>query len=380
MMNKNYNSEKIKIIFWAGVDWLHLKQSQQYLAENFAKLGHECIYIQPIINRKIKFRDISTIIQRVINIAKRKNKDKNSLQVITPIVFSSSTFSGKILNKILIPLFTYRISRKFSEETIHYVWWPTADVDFLLNKVNATNIVYNLVDFHHSSLTVGASLVQSEDNIAKKSSTIICTSKQLVKHAKKWNDKPIFQRTRGLDTSIYKIAEQSNMTNRIRTLGYYGGLSKRIDFYLIQKLAEEGYEIHLAGPLNKVKIPLHRNIKYFGILDPTDIPNFMENIDCTLWPYLKNEYTDAILPAKTRECLSFGKPVFSTNLNAIVEEKISGIFAYSDLYDLIDQLVNFDANKYEMLYMSEIRDYVRTGTWINIAQDELINVLKIPHL
>ncbi|MDC1247396.1 hypothetical protein N8Z41_02765 [Amylibacter sp.] len=368
--------KKRQIIFWAGVDWLHLKQSQQYLAENFSNMGYECIYLQPIVNRKIKLSDTLIIIKRFINLVRNKGSHKNSLEVITPLVLSSHNLFGKIVNRVFIPIFIYRIRKKTDKNAVHYIWWPTPEVDLLLNRINALNIIYNLVDFHHSSLTDGASLVQSEDNIAKKSSAIICTSKELVKYAQKWREKPTYQRDRGLDLTLYKIADKSHITTPIRILGYYGGLSKRIDFNLIYELAENGYKIHLAGPLNKVSIPYHDNIIYFGVLEPVDIPQFMKNIDCTLWPYLKNNYTDAILPAKTRECLSVGKPIFSRNLASIVEENVNGIFVYADLHELLMLINSFKATDFEKLYKSEILAYVKQGTWPKIAQDEARNILK----
>ena len=107
-------------------------------------------------------------------------------------------------------------------------------------------------------------------------------------------------------------------------LGFYGVLDERIDFSLIEAIADARAEWSLAlvGPLAKIDesdLPRRPNITYFGRRNYADLPAFLAGFDVALLPFAINEATRSISPTKTLEYLAGEKPIVSTPITDVVD-------------------------------------------------------------
>jgi UDP-galactopyranose mutase len=106
-------------------------------------------------------------------------------------------------------------------------------------------------------------------------------------------------------------------------LGYVGVIDERIDYDLIEKLADlrPDWEIVMIGPVVKVdpaSLPRRSNIHWLGSRPYADIPDYLRALDIGFMPFAMNEATAYISPTKTPEYLAAGLHVVSTPVTDVV--------------------------------------------------------------
>ena len=100
------------------------------------------------------------------------------------------------------------------------------------------------------------------------------------------------------------------------TLLYYGHLHRQhLDFDLLDGLARArpSWRIVLVGPV-VTPHTFPANVELPGQQAHEALRGFAAQADVLLLPYVLNHYTQAVLPAKTYECLATGRPVVASPL------------------------------------------------------------------
>ena len=100
------------------------------------------------------------------------------------------------------------------------------------------------------------------------------------------------------------------------TLLYYGHLHRQhLDFAALEAVARARPEwrIILVGPV-VTPHAFPSNVETPGQQPHERLRDFVARADVLLLPYVLNRYTEAVLPAKTYECLATGRPVVATPL------------------------------------------------------------------
>jgi len=105
--------------------------------------------------------------------------------------------------------------------------------------------------------------------------------------------------------------------------GYFGVIDERLDYPLLQALAERFPQasIAMAGPLAKVdpeQLPRLPNIHWLGQRAYEELPALVKGFDVCLMPFALNDATRYINPTKTLEYMAAGKPVVSTAVADVV--------------------------------------------------------------
>ena len=114
------------------------------------------------------------------------------------------------------------------------------------------------------------------------------------------------------------------------TLLYYGHLHRQhLDFDLLDGLARARphWRIILVGPV-VTPHAFPANVELPGQQAHEALRGFAAQADVLLLPYVLNHYTQAVLPAKTYECLATGRPVVATPLPDLRAE-LSGSLAFA---------------------------------------------------
>jgi glycosyltransferase involved in cell wall biosynthesis len=114
------------------------------------------------------------------------------------------------------------------------------------------------------------------------------------------------------------------------TLLYYGHLHRQhLDFDLLDGLARArpSWRIILVGPV-VTPHAFPANIELPGQQPHERLRDFAAQADVLLLPYVLNHYTQAVLPAKTYECLTTGRPVVATPLPELQAE-LSGSLTFA---------------------------------------------------
>ena len=106
-------------------------------------------------------------------------------------------------------------------------------------------------------------------------------------------------------------------------LGYFGVVDERLDYALIDRLAErfEQGSLVFVGPLAKVdraELPNRANIQWLGQRPYDALPSYVKGFDVCLMPFALNAATEFINPTKTLEYMAAGKPIVSTAVPDVV--------------------------------------------------------------
>jgi glycosyltransferase involved in cell wall biosynthesis len=106
-------------------------------------------------------------------------------------------------------------------------------------------------------------------------------------------------------------------------LGFFGVIDERIDLALVAALADAdpSWQIVMAGPVLKVDpalLPRRANIHWLGMQPYSRLPRLVAGWDVCLMPFLLNDSTRYLSPAKTLEYMAAEKPVVSTALPDVI--------------------------------------------------------------
>jgi glycosyltransferase involved in cell wall biosynthesis len=101
-------------------------------------------------------------------------------------------------------------------------------------------------------------------------------------------------------------------------IGYFGTLSDRLDYPLLQAVADAypGGSLVLIGPVRVAESVLPRggNVRVLGLRPHGELPGYAQAFDVGLIPFRVNEANRALNPVKALEYLAAGVPVVSTDL------------------------------------------------------------------
>jgi teichuronic acid biosynthesis glycosyltransferase TuaH len=176
--------------------------------------------------------------------------------------------------------------------------------------------------------------LEKENECIRHYDLVMATSRRLCRNIGKRNDRHITYFPNGGDVKLFRTALEQPLpkppelaTIRTPVIGYTGAICQRIDYQLLVKIAEENRDktIVLVGPrLDKIYSDVNLddipNIIFTGPKKIEQLPAYLQNFDCTIIPFLKNNLTAGIYPLKINEYLAAGKAVVTTNFSEDINE------------------------------------------------------------
>lgn len=105
-------------------------------------------------------------------------------------------------------------------------------------------------------------------------------------------------------------------------LGYFGVVDERMDYDLLQRLADARRDWHIAvvGPAAKVdpaEFPQRPNLHWLGGRPYEQLPAITKGFSVCLMPFALNAATEYINPTKALEYMAAGRPVVSTAIDEV---------------------------------------------------------------
>ncbi|GER74244.1 putative teichuronic acid biosynthesis glycosyltransferase TuaH [Weizmannia acidilactici] len=189
---------------------------------------------------------------------------------------------------------------------------------------------------------------QAEDRVIHKAGTIFCTSDYLYSLVlnRLGPDRAPHVHTleNGVEFAAFAGVEKRNgapVSHSGTVFGYIGGIKPKLDFKLIQKMAERHPEwlFFLVGPDGTGRSDEFRrllqtkNVVWKGSIPPAEVPAYMQMIDVGVMPYKPTSYNAAVFPLKLFEFLAAGKPVVGAHLPSTKKYVAEGIYAYTESDD-----------------------------------------------
>ena len=131
----------------------------------------------------------------------------------------------------------------------------------------------------------------------------------------------------GMDSNVTLPDDVRDLTPPI--LGYWGALDRRIDWELLEEVAEKRrtWTIVLLGPAVKMPeseiraiVERHPNIRWLGPRPYASLPAYARSFDVCVMPWVEGGDAESINPTKTLEYLATGRPVVSTRIPDVVAQ------------------------------------------------------------
>jgi len=105
---------------------------------------------------------------------------------------------------------------------------------------------------------------------------------------------------------------------------FQGGINKRLDYALLRDLVRilPNWEFQFCGSDEHAgeewqSLRTHPNVKYVGVLGPTDLANLMHSSTVGLIPFVQDEWIGNSFPLKALEYIACGLPVVSVPITAL---------------------------------------------------------------
>lgn len=303
----------------------------QQLATALVESGHRVLFIENTGVRALRVTDFKRISSRIRNwfVSTRGFFDvKENLTVYSPILipFPYSRLA-LIINRFLLCKSIgkwMRIEQYQSPVVISFL--PTPLVQSLVDYVNSSLVIYYCAN-DMAGGSVGASRLRKyEDIFCSKVDAVFCISHTLLEYARKIN-KRTFLFPPGVDFERFEAARENVKAPSDLgvihgpVIGYVGAISGVFDQALLVNAARALPEASfvLIGP-EVTDISVLRtcsNIRFLGMRPHSDIPQYINEFDVALIPYVKNAFTEAVYSCKLNEYLAMGVPVVATDMREI---------------------------------------------------------------
>ena len=193
---------------------------------------------------------------------------------------------------------------------------PTRTTLDLLKELKPRLTVYDCSENYEGFPGIPHDVGLTERELLEKANLVSCTSAFLLEKVRRMRP-DAFLSGPGVDYDHFAALQGARSGEPVRTVCFFGHLSEeRMDFSIVEGLAERGFEVRLVGGLGQVEEGLltRPGVDYRGEVSHADLPAALAGTDALIIPYRINALTKGISPAKIYECLATGIPVVATPL------------------------------------------------------------------
>ena len=322
------------VLCLSTISWDFLWQRHQELMSRLARDGNRVLYVEPLGIRTPGLQDLSRIVRRIRHRfqAGRQGVRRagEGLYIHDPIIFP---FHGSMINDILNEIIVTRtlkgIMRRLAFiEPIIWTYLPTPLALNVIDKIDHKLLIYDCVDaLALNPKGVLATYAQSEKQLLQKADLIFVTSERLYAERRPFNPHIVYAPA---GVNVGHFSQRAKVPHDLADIkppriGFFGGIDERLDLELVEYLAQLGeglqaepseWSVVMIGPLRTDVTLLRKrpNVFFLGTKRYEDLPAYLTGLDVLIIPYLINEYTTYIYPAKLHECLATGKPTVATAL------------------------------------------------------------------
>lgn len=236
--------------------------------------------------------------------------------------------SAAVLGLMRVALQEHPLLRSRFIDPVQWFYSPMT-APGLLGQFGARHFVYDCMDELANFRFAPADIVERERFLLSHADVVFTGGYQLFESKSRHHDNVHFYGC-GVDVAHFGRARltQTPVAPSVSTLthpvfGYFGVIDERLDYSLIEGLAQAFPEasIVMAGPVVKVdagQLPRLPNIHWLGQQAYELLPDLVKGFDVCLMPFALNDATRYINPTKTLEYMAAGKPIVSTAVADVV--------------------------------------------------------------
>jgi glycosyltransferase involved in cell wall biosynthesis len=236
------------------------------------------------------------------------------IEVLGPLVLPPT---AKTFRRINAALFVSRATaalraRGLKPGPIVFAYLPTKTTLQFLDRLAPSVTIYDCVDNFFGLKDRPRDLAETERELLARSALVFATSPTIHERLR-----PLHPRVQLLHHGVaadFFLPPRSPGPHR--RLAYFGTVRADLDFAALRALADAGYEVDLIGPVKKAPADLGA-VRLRGSVPRSFLPDALARVDALLLPYVDDDFTRGIVPAKIYECLATGRPVLASPLPAL---------------------------------------------------------------
>ena len=161
-------------------------------------------------------------------------------------------------------------------------------------------------------------------------------------------------------------------------IGYFGTIhSQLLDFNALKRTLDEfeSIEYHFIGPIaDNIKF-YHDRVKFYGVVDHSDLYYYVKKFDYLILPFKLNELVEFVDPVKLYEYINFNKPIISVYYDEL-DYFSRFLYFYSsqkNLADIMNQIIKCRLiRKYSN---SERLEFLQNNSW-DVRIDKIVKSLE----
>ena len=318
------------IICVSSIDWTFNWQQPQEVASAFAEAGNRVLFIENTGVRRPHLRDLKRLLARLRNWWRASGHAKpvvKDLDVLSPLLlpFPYSRVARRLNAMALLRNVRRWIGARDGGPLIVFTFLPTPLVHSLIRALRPTLVVYYCIDRLSESSPDARPLREPEEALIAEADLVLTTSAELHEAARQLTTR-VAMLPCGVRCSEFEDArtlEPPSLFARLAGLvvGFVGSLRNEIDLALLAAAAELAPDMNFVfvGPVmaNVRRLAAQPNVRLVGPVPHSEVARYMARFDIGVLPYVRNRYTEAIMPAKLKEYLAAGLPIVATPLPEI---------------------------------------------------------------
>ena len=304
-----------QVLFISNVAWDFVWQRHQTLASLFAQDSDVTFCEIPGV-RRVGFSDLGRIMARLLALRRPAGTALPArLRLLRPFVLPATNPGFGAFNARQVRRLVARepVLRAGVDLIVDYSASRTALA--LIDAVPHRRLVYDCTDDWLAVRGIPATLAADERRLLGAADLTLVPSRTLYDR-KAGQAHRCVRLPHGALVERFLLEPKPVVPAGPLTLLYYGHLHRQhLDFAVLDGVARlrPGWRVILVGP---VRTP-HRfpvNVELVGQQAHEALRPLLAQADVLLLPYVLNDYTRAVLPAKIYECLATGRPIVATPL------------------------------------------------------------------
>ncbi|MGH8017652.1 MAG: glycosyltransferase [Opitutaceae bacterium] len=300
----------------SNIAWDFIWQRHQTIASLLAR-DLDVVYCELPGIRRVGWRDLPRIVTRLSRLCRGTSAGAEAcLDVLRPFVLPPMRARLGALNDALIRRFVRRNPRLREGVDLVITYTAARPAMRLLDAVPRRVLIYDCTDNFSAVHGVSDELLANEKLLLERAEVTFVPGLTLAERHR--------PRARRIEVVPHGALVERFQLERPRrftsgddiVLVYYGHIHRQhLDFGLISKVAglRPSWRIILVGPVMTPFVFSH-NVVLAGQQLHERLRDFLRDAHAIVLPYAINDYTRAVFPAKTYECLATGLPIVSTPL------------------------------------------------------------------
>jgi glycosyltransferase involved in cell wall biosynthesis len=325
------------VVCFSTVDWHYLWHRPQAVMSRLAADGFPVLFVETIGVRSPGWRDWRRVAGRLQRGLRGGGHGPEApggpvpapppgLALYSPLVlpFLDSPLACRLNAAWLTAALQRRLARLApGVAPIIWVYLPSWTVLQCVRRLRHQALVVEAIDALASNPAgVSKGFIAAEQELLRRAGLVLATSETLCAERVPLNANTHWVPA-GVEASFFGSVAAAAEVAAIRPprFGFFGALDHRIDIGLLTALAaaRPDWSWVLIGPQRTDLRPLlvQRNVHWLGARAHAQLPSLLAGLEVTVLPYVEDDFTRHVFPAKIYECLALGKPTVATALPAL---------------------------------------------------------------